>query len=78
MVFSLIFEKDFIVILNEKRGKNRFLDILNAIGLSERGVISGDEVNVDLINKHIDYSNANAKLDKLRRESLEFLSEALR
>lgn len=73
MVFSLIFNRQFIVIGNEKRGMERFTSLLENLGLLERLVLNINEFNMDIINKEIDYNRVNKVLEGLRKESLSYL-----
>lgn len=78
MVFSIIFEKDFIVLLNTRRGGKRFIDLLNAIGLSNRCIKQNDSLSPDIFKEHIDYSIVNMRLKELKLKSIEFLLNALK
>ncbi len=72
MVFSIIFEKDFIVIGNKKRGIERFFSLLTLFGLEDRLVFSIQDVYKKDINT-IDYPKLNQFLAKEILESEEFL-----
>ena len=50
MVFSVIFQKDFIVCPNIKRGADRFTSFLQQLGLEDRIVDSIDSTNIAPIN----------------------------
>lgn len=81
MVFSIIFNKPFIVIANKNRGLSRFESLLSQLGLIDRLIIDFDTSNSqsmnELICQEIDYKNVNAKLSKLRAESRSFLVNSL-
>lgn len=73
-VFSIIFNKPFWVIGNERRGLSRFESLLKLFGLEERLIT--DANNIDYI-KPIEWSSVNNKLLELRRESLSFLFNSI-
>lgn len=71
-VFSIIFNKPFIVIGNNDRGMSRFISLLNTFNLRSR--LINDDKNVEiLINTMIDWDNVNNILQKLKPQSIEFL-----
>ena len=72
MVFSIIFERNFIVIVNKKRGVARFTSLLEKLGLEDRIVTNTEDV--EIISKcPIDYSAVNKKINILKQNSLFFL-----
>lgn len=78
-VFSILFRKDFIVILNKDRGADRFHSLLKQFGLQNR-LISGYgdlEKRAGELFKPIDYAAVEEKLSRLKADSLRFLREAL-
>ena len=77
MVFSIIFEKPFLVILNKQRGATRFLSLLSSLGLENRLIESVEDFNIDLLNKDIDYETTRKKLFVLVDKSKEFLIDSL-
>lgn len=72
-VFSILFERPFIAIINAERGADRFLSLLEPLGLMDRIVGSPDNIP----DTTIDYSEVNRRLDKLRSSSRQFLTDAL-
>ena len=76
MVFSIMFEKDFIVIGNKDRGLDRFLSLLNLLKLEDR-LIFNLEGLVDKELKEINYELVNKILDENRKISLDFLWSSL-
>lgn len=73
MVFSIIFEKPFLVIVNKERGAARFESLLSQLGGEERLVY--DPSNID---ENINEMKYMKPLDKkrllvLKRESIDFL-----
>lgn len=81
MVFSIIFNKNFTVIINEKRGADRFLSLLKELGLMDRIIysttISNKEKLIENIKKPIDYEVINNKLLELKVKSENFILSAL-
>ena len=71
--FSLIYKKDFNVVLPKTR-TSRVVDLLNEVGLASRIVGKGKG---DLNCEHIDYSNIENNIKKLETSSKRFLQEAL-
>lgn len=76
MVFSMIFEKNFVVIGNHNRGLDRFVSLLSLVGLEDRLVFSLNDLN-DKKLESIDYSRVNKILEDEKKKSLEFLMGAL-
>ena len=73
MVFSLLFNKQFVVIGNKKRGLERFTSILGSLGISDRLVLTIDDFDIDIIHKDIDYLRVNNLIEALRQKSLSYL-----
>ena len=74
-VFSIIFNKEFVILGNEERGMARFHSLLKMYGLEERLVTDLNDFSV--VMKSIDWSRVN----RIRKErncfSFEFLSRSL-
>ena len=78
MIFSILFNKQFVVLGNEKRGMARFQSLLESLGISDR-LINGDLSSaVSLFEKEIDYSSVNTRLSRLRKDSLTMLLDILK
>lgn len=75
MVFSILFNKQFVVLLNNNRGKDRFFSLCRLLGLEDRLFDPTQEVVLNI--KTINYSEVNEKLAKLRINSKKFLLDAL-
>lgn len=76
MVFSIIFEKQFVVIGNKKRGLARFESLLNEINLKDRLLIELDLAKVmSTVKQMVNYETVNLKLNLLRQKSEMFLLE---
>lgn len=71
-VFSVLFEKQFCTFRTQK-SFSRMEDLLSALGLSERLYEAGFD-----IDSPICYPMANARLQQLRAESVQYLVEALK
>ncbi|HMM16334.1 MAG TPA: polysaccharide pyruvyl transferase family protein [Petrimonas sp.] len=77
-VFSILFEKPFIVIGNKERGLSRFNSLLELFGLEDRLVFENDYKNISsLIEKKINYSSVVHILNSKRKEGLNFLQRNL-
>jgi len=75
-VFSIIFNKPFWVIGNEKRGMVRFTSLLKMFHLEDRLVDEAELDNLDF-HKAIDWNEVNSILEEKRRASKELLLENL-
>lgn len=71
-VFSIIFQKSFNVILNNKRGESRFKSILSLFGLEER-IISKDMKSYNI--EDIDWDKIEPILEKWKNKSINFLTK---
>lgn len=69
---SLSYEKDFYCI-NTGEIASRSAELLNLLGLSERFI----DLFTDVTITHIDYKKVNMKLNKMREESENFLSNCI-
>jgi hypothetical protein len=72
-VFSILFNKPFIVYGNSERGKARFESLLQCFGLKNRYV---DETMGNLsqvLNSAINWNKVNHILDEKRGEAFSFL-----
>lgn len=77
MVFSILFQKPFIVYGNATRGKTRFMSVLCKFGLEDRYIEKSKDLDVNLINNTIDWNIINDLLEQKRNESISFLSNAI-
>lgn len=73
-VFSIIFNKDFVVYGNERRGMNRFHSLLSSFNLRNRLISS----SCDLRNKYqeCDWDNVNNILKTLKGQSIEYIKQS--
>ncbi|WP_076453806.1 polysaccharide pyruvyl transferase family protein [Zobellia uliginosa] len=76
-IFSLIFEKPFYTITPASKNNNsRQESLMNVVGLQERLLREGDEVNLNKLTD-IDFEIVKSKLDKQINISVEFLKKSL-
>lgn len=75
-VFSILFEKSFIVYGNKNRGMARFHSLLSIFGLENRLVTTSEEVQ-KVISSPIDWSLVNAKKKEWQEKTFNFLKQNL-
>lgn len=79
-LFSHVFEKDFVAFPNAKRGKDRFTDVLDVLGLRDR-ILPNMQVDakemVDLLERPVDYVMSNKRLEQERERSYQWLKDVL-
>lgn len=75
-VFSIIFEKEFIVIANKQRGIARIDSLLRMFNLENRIVFQKDDIQN--ISSTIDWQSVREILQRERKKSMSFLSSALK
>lgn len=73
MVFSIIYNRQFIVIGNPERGMSRFTSLLSLLNIQDRLINN----NLISIKESIDYSNVNVILSDLRKKGITFLKNSL-
>ncbi len=76
-VFSIIFNKSFIVYENKGRGADRFHTLLRHFGLEDRIATGIADVN-RVMGQQINWKYVNDKIQEKRIKSLEFISKALK
>lgn len=76
-VFSIIFNKPFLVLVNKERGAERFYDLLETTGLKDRMYLGGESTINCVINNEIDWTKVNMELSNNRQLSLNFISSNL-
>lgn len=74
-VFSLIFQKQFVVLDNPKRGSSRLKSILNDFSLEDRLLRPGEIINVN--QSLINYDKVDEILSVKRKRSISFLKRVL-
>jgi hypothetical protein len=76
MIFSIIFEKNFLIIGNQNRGLERFTSLLSELNLLNRLISKVEQIKPETY-ENIDYNKVNNILDKKREESINFLNNSL-
>ncbi len=72
-VFSILFQKEFISLINKGRGASRFESLLSKLQMRDRGV--DDWASIP--EKQIDWDNVYGLLEEYRNESMQFLRDAI-
>lgn len=75
-VFSILFGKDFLTMGNPLRGNTRISGLLEQLGLENR--LISDTEPVEPADCVIDWQDVYSRLDVKRKESIEFLENALK
>ena len=75
-VFSILFEKPFIVYGNKNRGMARFHSLLSIFGLENR-LITNSEDALRVINEPINWEAVNVKKKEWQEKSYDFLKKNL-
>lgn len=79
LIFSIIFQKEFICLINNEGGASRFTSILKLLGIDGRLFHNVNEVPWDkILNTAIDYESVNKRLEALSSKSRVFLQNALK
>lgn len=76
-VFSILFNKPFIVYGNKSRGISRFETLLSTLQLTSRYVDSMEYFSSSLLSEPIDWKHVNDLISKERNHSLSFLNKSL-
>lgn len=77
MVFSIIFRKQFVVLMNSERGAARFKSLLEMFGLENRLLDAPSEKAGMILKTPIDYTAVNMQLDLWRNKSINYLINSL-
>ena len=77
-IFSIIYQKPFITLINQERGAQRFISLLEPIGLRGRLFDTPQQFgeNISLLDR-LDYTEPNKKLDEIKSKSMSWLENAL-
>lgn len=75
-VFSILFQKDFIVLLNQDRGLSRIYSLLQSCNLSDR-IVSDSGNCVFVLKNKADFSDAEKMQRDSRIKALDFLKKNL-
>lgn len=73
MLFSVIFNKQFLIIGNEKRGLARFYSFLRLINLEHRLITSKNPFKESLLNEKINFLEVNEKINSNKNKATDFL-----
>lgn len=76
-VFSIIFNKPFVVYANKKRGAARFYSLLKLFNLESRLIYNSQEFNIKKIKAPINWENINEIKERKKKIALQFLENAL-
>ena len=74
-VFSIIFNKPFVIIGNEERGMSRFNSLVEMYSLKERLLNTSSDINI--VNKAIGWEAVNNKRAEMRELSIKFIKDNL-
>lgn len=74
-VFAILFEKQFVVIGNKKRGMSRFFSLLSQFGLENR--LIAENLNVYSVD-YIDFTLLRNRLAELKEKAMSFLYKSLK
>lgn len=73
--FCILFNKQFVCVVNKERGQARLSSLLGMLGIQDRLVEQLSEF--DPLSCVIDYTQVNSKLSQLRSECVDFLASSL-
>ncbi|MDD5997556.1 MAG: polysaccharide pyruvyl transferase family protein [Bacteroidales bacterium] len=76
-VFSILFQKPFVVIGNKQRGMARFESLLKKLNLESRLIDGYAQLTPSLIQSPIEWKEVSDRLDLLRMESMNYLKQNL-
>lgn len=78
-IFSIVFQKPFLTMVNAKRGAERFTSLLEPLGLAGRLYENHNAITEhEDVLEGLDYTEANAALAEIREFSMNWLGDALR
>ena len=78
MVFSIINQKPFFVIVNNNRGASRFESLLSQLEIEKRLIYNIKDFNFENLKNPIDYESVFNKLNNLKNDSIAFLKQNLK
>jgi len=78
VIFSIMFQKNFVCIPNQRGGISRLNNLLNMLGLQDRLCKSESFDANNYISNPVNYKQVNEKLNVYKIESFEFLRKALK
>ncbi len=76
-VFSILFNKPFVVVMNKNRGAARFTSLLKLFNLENRLLDNNDDISklYSVINANINWTNINAILNNERKLAYDFITK---
>jgi hypothetical protein len=77
-VFSIIFNKPFVVTGNKERGMARFSSLLKMFGLENRLISASSELDSEIIYGKIEWNDINNMISSKRKDSIGFLTKNLK
>lgn len=76
-VFSIIFNRPFLVVANPNRGISRLQSLLAMFGLEDRLVVDSAGLTADKMKVPIDWAKINSRIAERQKDSMAFLNSAL-
>ena len=78
MCIAIIYHRDFIVIVNKRRGETRFVSLLRLLGLEDRMIRNIKDLNASMSTvRPIDWAKIDAKLGSEAKRSIKWLVGAI-
>lgn len=77
MLFSIIFEKNFLVIGNRNRGIDRFISLLSLLNLQDKLIYNKNDFMMLDIKQNIDWITVNQQIKNYKDKSIMFLESNL-
>lgn len=74
-VFSILFNKPFLLITNINRGASRFQSLLSMLSLENRLIPQNANYKIELPLEEIDWKKVNIRLEELKKKSYSFLHQ---
>ncbi|HIF9192362.1 TPA: polysaccharide pyruvyl transferase family protein [Photobacterium damselae] len=78
MVFSIIFNKQFIVVANKDRGLSRFTSLLRKLKIEDRLIENYNDITQELINNKINFNEVNELLFEEKQKAYAFIEKSLK
>jgi len=77
-IFSILFNKPFLVIGNINRGLSRFSSVLNELNLEDRMIFAEKDEYLKIVESPIEWEKINRIVDAKRDEAKDFLINSIR
>jgi len=75
-VFSIIFNKPFLVIGNKDRGMSRFDSLLKMFELEDRMIV--DSSFFSIVNVPINWEDVNRRRELMKEKAIDFITNTLK